>query len=106
MVTQPHPTGPAPYPAPERAAPAAEPRTVLLSQMRAGDCGRIHSTAFTSDESELLRAMGMCEDCNLRVCRSGSPCIVQVNTTRLGLSASMARKIVIAIEDRVRLAGV
>ena len=78
---------------------------MLLSQMQAGDCGRIHSTAFGSDESELLRAMGICEDCNLRVCRSGSPCIVQVNATRLGLSAVMSCKIVVAVEDRERLAG-
>ena len=70
-------------------------RTVPLSQLRTGDRARLHAADLCCDECELLRAMGMSEDCLLRVCRSGAPCIVEVNTTRLGLSPAMTRRILV-----------
>jgi Fe2+ transport system protein FeoA len=40
--------------------------------------------------------MGLTEQCEIRVCQSGEPCIVQVHATRLGLSAALARSILVS----------
>lgn len=42
--------------------------------------------------------MGMSEECRIRVCRSGAPCIVEVNATRLGLCPTMTRRIHVTLE--------
>ena len=47
------------------------------------------------DDRELLGAMGLTDRSTLRVCRAGEPCIVQVAASRLGLSAAMARSILV-----------
>ncbi|MCI0365891.1 MAG: ferrous iron transport protein A [Phycisphaerales bacterium] len=47
------------------------------------------------EDCELLNAMGLTDQCEIRVCQGGEPCIVQINATRLGLSASLARKILV-----------
>ena len=48
---------------------------------------------------ELLNAMGLTDRCRLRVGRAGKTCIVQVASTRLGLSAAMARSIFVVRHD-------
>jgi Fe2+ transport system protein FeoA len=40
--------------------------------------------------------MGLSENCELLVCRCGEPCIVKINSTRLGLSRAMAEHIFVA----------
>lgn len=78
--------------------PADAPRApVRLTDLRRGERARLHATATGLDvhDSELLRAMGLIGQCELRVCRCGEPCIVQVNTTRLGVSANVARCILV-----------
>jgi Fe2+ transport system protein FeoA len=47
------------------------------------------------EDRELLAAMGLTARCPLRVCRAGEPCIIEVASTRLGLSAAMARKVLV-----------
>ena len=47
------------------------------------------------DDCELLSAMGLTDRCRLRICRIGEPCIIQVAATRLGLSSTMASKIMV-----------
>ena len=85
-----------------RTAPALQAGTgdrsgvVPLCQLRTGDHGRVMATEC--DDCELLRAMGMSEHCRLRVCRSGAPCIVEVNSTRLGLSPAMTERILVEVD--------
>jgi Fe2+ transport system protein FeoA len=43
----------------------------------------------------MLRALGMTDDCTLRICKVGEPCIVQVQSTRIGLSRSVADGILV-----------
>lgn len=78
-------------------SPAAV-ETVPLCQLRPGERARLHATDLACDDCELLRAMGMTEQCQLKVCRGGGTCIVQVNATRLGLAGDIARRIMVAIE--------
>jgi len=71
---------------------------IPLCAMNPGECGRIVSSRLGENDGELLRAMGMSEHCRLRVCRSGEPCIVQIDSTRLGLSREMTRLILVTVE--------
>ena len=41
----------------------------------------------------VLHAMGLADRAEVRICRSGSPCIIEVAQTRLGLAASVACRI-------------
>lgn len=87
------PTGETSY-EPSRAVPALK----RLSEVRRGFCGKICGFGECPDR-ELLRAMGLLEDRQFRVCRCGEPCILQVNTTRLGLSREVADQIMVAADD-------
>jgi Fe2+ transport system protein FeoA len=65
--------------------------------MREGDRGRIDAARLDYDDCELLRAMGMSEACEIEVVRSGATCIVKANATRLGLSRTMSRRILVTV---------
>jgi hypothetical protein len=52
---------------------------------------RLHATELATDDCALLRALGLTDQCLLRVCKAGEPCIVQVRATRIGLSKAVAR---------------
>jgi Fe2+ transport system protein FeoA len=66
-----------------------------LSDLRTGDRARLERADLCCEDCELLTAMGMTDRCELRVCRGGAPCIVEINATRLGLSASVADRILV-----------
>ncbi len=71
------------------------PVAVPLAEMQAGRRGRLHATRLRPEESRLLHAMGLTGSSDIRVCKTGEPCIVQVHATRLALSAALARRILI-----------
>jgi Fe2+ transport system protein FeoA len=71
--------------------------TVPLSALHGGATGRLHAAQLACDDCELLNAMGLTDQCEIRVCRAGEPCIVQVHGTRLGLAAALAKRIFITI---------
>jgi bacterioferritin-associated ferredoxin/Fe2+ transport system protein FeoA len=86
----------------------ASPVRVPLTQLRRGqraivDCANLAD--LPEGERCLLHAMGMHDDCQLRVCSPGAPCIVQIDDTRLGISAEVARRIMVTpLEDGDRRA--
>jgi len=71
------------------------PACVPLTTLRSGCCATVQQRSMSPEDSELLGAMGLTDRCRLRICRVGEPCIIQVAATRLGLSAAMARKILV-----------
>ena len=73
-------------------------RTITLCQLETGKRARVLAADLCCEDCELLRAMGMGEECTVRVCRSGEPCIVEVSGTRLGLSRAMTRNIFVSVE--------
>jgi len=90
------------------AAPEASSDLVRLplTQLKPGDRamiafdrdhgeGSLTREPLTAEEREILRAMGLDEHCPFTVCRAGSggPCIVRVDSSRLGLSPELARKV-------------
>jgi Fe2+ transport system protein FeoA len=72
---------------------------VPLSSLRDGERGRVHSTDMRCEDCALLNAMGLTDQCEVRVCQAGEPCIVQVRTTRLGIAKSLAGKIMISLGE-------
>jgi Fe2+ transport system protein FeoA len=63
---------------------------VRLSQLAAGQTARLHEALLLPQDCALLRALGLTDRCLLRICKVGEPCIVQVRSTRIGLSRSVA----------------
>ncbi len=87
-------------------AKSAEPQVVSalpvrLTELRTGDHGRLHTTRLVVDDREMLRALGLAERSRFRVCKAGDPWILQVRSTRVGISDAVARRILV-IRDRRR----
>jgi Fe2+ transport system protein FeoA len=85
------------------AADSVVPRNVTpvrLSQLTAGCVARLHAANLTGPDCALLRALGLTDHCVLRICKIGEPCIVQVRSTRIGLSRSVAEGIFVVPESR------
>ncbi|MEM7228047.1 MAG: FeoA family protein [Planctomycetota bacterium] len=68
---------------------------VPLTSLPSGTHARVACRDMDGDNSELLCAMGLKNDCPLEVCRSGRMCIVKVDNTRLALSRKVARRIMV-----------
>jgi Fe2+ transport system protein FeoA len=68
---------------------------VPLSQLTTGAVGRFQSASLARNDSALLRALGLTTRSLIRVCKAGDPCIVQVRTTRIGLSREVAEHILV-----------
>ena len=70
------------------------PLTQLLRGQRAVVDAESLNTLSEADRG-LLRAMGVHESCELKVCKAGAPCIIEVERTRVGLCGSMASKVLV-----------
>lgn len=79
--------------------PSAAP--VRLSDLRVGSRARFHEARLDPASCNLLRALGLTSACELRLCKSGEPCIVQVRATRIGLSMAVAGGIFVIPEADV-----
>lgn len=74
---------------------AAEP----LSALHPGSSARLSgSDGLALHEVALLRALGLTDRSVVRVCKAGDPWIVQVRSTRIGLSDAVARKLLVVRE--------
>ena len=72
--------------------PTDRPR-VPLTQLGRGQRARLDDgcmAGLPENDQCLLRAMGVHEHCELRVCKPGEPCIIQVERTKVGLSGPVA----------------
>lgn len=70
-----------------------EPRRIPLTQLKKGDRAVVDLQDLPPEDTRLLEAMGLNHQCEVRVCRAGTPCIVQIEATRLGISADVAARI-------------
>jgi len=80
------------------------PLTIPLSQLARGQRATVQCSALDALPSEhrcLLAAMGLGEQCELRMCRSGGPCIIQIDRTRLGLTKDIAEKIMVTLIEPI-----
>lgn len=63
--------------------------------------------ALAESDGALLRAMGLRAEARVRVCRRGSPCIVEIDGVggagrRVGLAKSIALRVVVRREGAAR----
>jgi Fe2+ transport system protein FeoA len=75
-----------------------DPIRIPLTQLRRGQRATVECAALDGlpdDHRCLLSAMGLGDSCELRVCRPGAPCIVQVDGTRLGIAQDVAERILV-----------
>ncbi len=70
-----------------------EPLRIPLSQLARGDRAVVETAELGAEESAMLGAMGLHEGCEVTICRAGHNCIVQVESTRLGISRRVAQRI-------------
>lgn len=78
--------------------PTKDPLRIPLTQLRRGQRATVECAALDGlpdDHRCLLSAMGLGDSCELRVCRPGAPCIVQVDGTRLGIAQDVAERILV-----------
>jgi Fe2+ transport system protein FeoA len=75
---------------------------VLLTTLAAGTSARLHTTRLDPDTRSLLRSLGLTDASHVRVCKSGDPFIIQVRTTRIGLSSSVAGNIYVVLDSEPR----
>jgi Fe2+ transport system protein FeoA len=73
-----------------------------LTSLEAGSSARLHATRLDDDTRSLLRALGLTDASRLRVCKCGEPFIIQVRTTKIGLSSVVAGNIYVVQDARHR----
>jgi Fe2+ transport system protein FeoA len=71
------------------------PGAVPLDQLAPGQCAQVVGVDDVDDEIGRLMAMGVCSGRKVLLMRRGDPLIVKVLGTRIGLSARLARRILV-----------
>jgi Fe2+ transport system protein FeoA len=66
---------------------------VPLCELAIGQTARLHRAELDHSVAHFLRALGLTYSSEFRLCKAGEPCIIQVRSTRIGLSPSVARRI-------------
>ena len=63
---------------------------IPLCDLAVGDVARFHEARLDPEAWHLLQTLGLTRSSRLRLCKAGEPCIVQVRSTRIGLSRAVA----------------
>lgn len=77
---------------------ASGPIKIPLTQLARGQRASVECSALNAlgnTDRCLLAAMGLGEKCEIRMCKPGSACIIQVDQTRLGLPKGIAEQIMV-----------
>jgi Fe2+ transport system protein FeoA len=72
---------------------AAPATPVLLSDLAVGAVARLHEARLDAEGCHQLQSLGLTGSCKFTLCKKGEPCIVQVRSTRIGISRAVARHI-------------
>jgi Fe2+ transport system protein FeoA len=56
-------------------------------------------TVLDQQSRAVLRSLGLTDGARLRICRIGDTCIIQVRSTRIGLSRVVAQSIYVAVAE-------
>ena len=76
-------------------SPIREETLIPLSELKTSEEAVVHVANLEYEERISLAAMGLREDATFRLCQQGTPCIVQVEATRLGLSREVSERILV-----------
>jgi Fe2+ transport system protein FeoA len=66
---------------------------ICLCDLEVGATARFHTADLDPEFARFLRAVGLTRTSELRLCRNGDPCIVQVRATRIGMSRAVAGQV-------------
>jgi Fe2+ transport system protein FeoA len=66
---------------------------VPLSSLAIGASARLSDSRLAAEDRDTLRALGLTDGATLRVCKQGEPCVVQVRSTRIGITGRVAQAI-------------
>lgn len=66
-----------------------------LVDLQPGDNGVVHQILAPEPDASRLKAMGLCQGRRLQLVKAGDPLIVRVLGTRIGLSARLARFVLV-----------
>jgi Fe2+ transport system protein FeoA len=75
--------------------PTHEQALIPLSELVTSEEAVVHVADLEFEERIALAAMGLREDATFRLCQQGTPCIVQIEATRLGLSREVTERIMV-----------
>lgn len=67
----------------------------VLTELAEGERARVEQRTVGPLEAELLAALGLREGSELRVCRAGDPCIVEVRSARIGMTRRVAEQLAV-----------
>lgn len=76
------------------------PGPIRLSELATGETARLHQTELDASTVRLLSALGLTPSSEFRLCKAGEPCIIQVRSTRIGLSRGVADRILVTPTPR------
>lgn len=76
-------------------SPTHEYELIPLSELGVREEAVVHAADLEFEERIALAAMGLREDAVFRLCQQGTPCIIQIEATRLGLSQEVTRRILV-----------
>jgi Fe2+ transport system protein FeoA len=66
---------------------------IRLCDLAVGATARFHDARLDGEMTRFLRAIGLTRTSEFRICKNGEPCILQVRSTRIGLSRALAGQI-------------
>ena len=78
---------------------AGPPAAVALLDLAPGTVAVLRQI-LDHQSRAVLRSLGLTNGARLRICRLGDPCIIQVRSTRIGLSKVVAQSIYVAVTGR------
>jgi Fe2+ transport system protein FeoA len=65
-------------------------KAIRLCDLAVGAIARFHRAELDPEAFHLLQTLGFTKASQVRLCKGGEPCIVQVRSTRIGLSRAVA----------------
>ena len=74
--------------------------TLSLRTMRPGETGRVTGLSVKNGAARRLAEFGFVRGARVEMIRSGAPCIIRLDQTRLGLGAALQDGVLMALEDR------
>lgn len=73
-----------------------------LRDLPVGRVAHLQEVQLDAEAAGVLEALGLTAGSDLRLCKAGDPCIVQVGGTRIGVSWTTAGRIfVVPVADRL-----
>lgn len=73
----------------------ATAKFIPLTSLAIEASARVHNAQVAPEARDALRALGLTDGVTLRVCKQGEPCVVQVRSTRIGMTRRVAQGILV-----------